>query len=228
MSAIRYSGTSIVAPSKNQWRPNTDGGSGEPLRLEATSGITATVSQTLGAVTLVSAATNAATSSLALTIGSVTLTAAAKVATRADLAGTLGAVTLAGDADVTIAAALAQTLGAITLSGQSIGGRVADFAQALGNVGLSANATVSQPAPAEETPAPSATRGGIVFKRARKKPSFIGVPDVPYRQPQKAPARRASLRITLGRIGCSADASLGIHPAALSRRRRVAVALLLS
>lgn len=199
------------------------------LSAAAVAKLAAAAENTLGAVVATGAAGAVVAAAFSQTLGAVTLSAAGTLSEgrTAELSLALGEVLLASAGASAIAGALSLTLDQVQVSAEadSAAPRAADLAQALGSVGLSADATVAQP----EAPQASTGRNrGVVWKKGRRKPSFIGVPDEPQRQqPRKAPPRRASLQITLGRIGCGSDASLGINPAVL-RRRRVAVALLLS
>lgn len=194
---------------------------------DAASAITGTAAQTLGAITLAADADLGISAGTAQTLGEVALGATGAARITAEAPNTLSDVGLEGVAAAGIAAALSQTLGDITLT--SAAGDftlIADLAVALGDLALEADATVSQPA-ASAAPA-SGRRGGVLIKRGRRKPSFIGVPDQPLRvvPPVAANPIMASVNATLGDVQITAAASLGESPAA-RRRRRAAATLLL-
>ena len=82
----------------------------------ATGGLTGTLSQTLGALTISAAGTVETHGTASPTLGALTAAATGTVSVSGSLSSTLGAATLAGTATVEIAGSLSATLGALTLS----------------------------------------------------------------------------------------------------------------
>lgn len=107
--------------------------------------ITATLSQTLGDVTLTATAKVATAGALAQTLGTLTSTATAKIATSAVLAQTLSDATLAGVMKNGIAAVVTQTLGTATITATAALGIRGTLTQTLGTLTLAGTGTVSQP-----------------------------------------------------------------------------------
>lgn len=107
------------------------------------SGVTASLSVTLDAVTLSSTTVAPIAGALSKTLDDVTLASTASVAVVANLNVTLGAVTLSSTASVPIAAALSKTLDDVTLSSAGIVLVVATLSKTLDAVTLVADGTVT-------------------------------------------------------------------------------------
>lgn len=108
----------------------------------APSGITGTVSATLGAVSLSAAGETVVSGSTSSTLGAVTLAAAGQTDIAGASSSTLGAVTLSASAAAAIDGALSSTLGAVAINADGSTAIEGLVAATLGAVGLSASGNV--------------------------------------------------------------------------------------
>lgn len=196
-------------------------------------GITASLSQTLGALTSSAAARLGIEADLSASLGALTVTGTASLRIEGDLAQTLGALTGALTARLAIDADLAQTLGALTLSASATmegAPRTASLDQTLGALTLVATASgLAVPA----TPQESTGHGSAnildwprhLRPRTKRQKSFIGQPDKVPEKKRALPKRRARLVVELGAMRVLAAAR--ITDSVKSRRRRATLHMLL-
>lgn len=111
----------------------------------STAGATATLSKTLGDVTLSSAATSDIAGTLSKTLGALTTTADASTTLSADLTKTLDALTTTADASVDVVGTASNTLAAATLSADASVDVVGTASNTLADTTLSADGTVADP-----------------------------------------------------------------------------------
>lgn len=190
------------------------------LSATAANSIAASLSQTLGAATISSVATDEIAGNLSVTLGAATLSGAATSAIVAAVTQTLGTATLTSAASNAIVGALSVTLGVATLDATANTGaaRTADLAITLDDVSLSSTGTVTQPA-SEST---GAGGGKVMRKRKKRAPAFTVTQDTQ----QIIEQRIAALSVTLDDAQLVAECVM--HEAPLARRRRQAIAVLLS
>lgn len=103
----------------------------------------ATLAQTLAALTLTGASTLSISATVAKTLAALTLAGNGNLTITGTLANTLGALVLAGNGTLAISGTLAQTLGALTLAAADTASNTGALSSTLANVTLAGNGTLT-------------------------------------------------------------------------------------